>query len=258
MLSWWVLRRAVESVIRLAAIGAVALLGPPARAQPTGTRCDGADAAKLLDAPARDWQTACWRLDDGRQILAAVPMAPLVPAKGPPKKEAAKEGGAGPLVVRLGVSNNGAVTWRGELRPDPKTTPELREVLEKSDEWLVGIEDVTLGRDRGVRIGVVGHWGDATMSVREIAILYRVPAASGAPRLLWTGLGNTRESRLDYCQIEGIATFQLVDDKTLERQMRVTPTINHDNAHLPKAKARALEKKCVADAPAPQRFPVNL
>jgi hypothetical protein len=174
----------------------------------------------------------------------------------PGKRDSAKDSPAGSLVVRLGMSKDGTVTWRGELRPDPKATPELREVLEKSDEWLVAIEDMTLGHDRGVRIGVVGHWGDETMSVREIALLYRLPEHAGPLRLVWSGLGNTRESRHDYCLIEGIATFQLVDDKTLERQLRVTPTINRDTNHLPRARARALEKKCVADPPAPQRFPI--
>jgi hypothetical protein len=228
-----------------------------------GTRCDGAEAAQLLGTPAHDWQTACWRLDDGRQILAAVPLTPLTPAKvvvpakpaKPVKKDQPRDSAAGPLVVRLALAKDGAVVWRGELRPDAKSMPELREVLEKSDEWLVAIEDVALGRERAVRVGVVGHWGDETMSVREIALLYRLPENGGPMRLLWSGLGNTRESRLDYCLIEGIATFQLVDDKTLERQMRVTATINHDNTHLPRARARALEKKCVAESPAPQRFP---
>jgi hypothetical protein len=241
----------------LAAIGAVALMARPGHAGPTGTRCDGDEAARLLAAPAHDWQAACWRLDDGRQILAAVPMTPIVPAKAVPRKDAdGKQSPAGPLVVRVALAKDGAVAWRGEVRPDAKTTPELREVLEKSDEWLVAIEDVTLGHERGVRVGVVGHWGDDTMSVREIALLYRLPTSAGPLRLVWSGLGNTRESRLDYCLIEGIATFQMVDDKTLERQMRLTPTINHDNTHVPRARARALEKKCVADAPAPQRFPV--
>lgn len=221
-----------------------------------GTRCDGGDGARWLGVATHDWQVACWRLDDGRQVIAAVPLAPLVPQKTNVKKDAGRESPAGALVVRLALVQNGAVAWRGEVRPDAKTSPELREVLEKSEEWLVAIEDQSLGRERGVRVGVVGHWGNDAMSVREIALLYRLPPASGPLRLVWSGLGNTRESRLDYCLIEGIATFQLVDDKTLERQMRLTPTINHDNTHVPRARARALEKKCVAEAPPPQRFPI--
>jgi hypothetical protein len=60
---------------------------------------------------------------------------------------------------------------------------------------------------------------------------------------------------MEYCLIEGIATFQLVDDKNLERQIRLTPTINRD-IKLPRAKARDLEKKCVAPPQEPRRFPV--
>jgi hypothetical protein len=240
------------------------LLAPvPLAAQPAGagTRCDGAQAARLLDLPPREWQVACWRVEDGRQVIAAVPLAPLVPStalfKPPTKASKTKEKEkAGPLTVRLGLARDQAVLWRGEVRPDLKATPELRELMEKSEEWLVAIDDQPLGRQRGVRVGVVGHWGTETMSVREIALLFRLPTDGGAMQLVWSGLGNTRESRLDYCTIEGIATFQLVDDHTLERQLRLTPTVNRDTP-VPRAKARQLEKKCVAEPQEPRRFPVN-
>jgi hypothetical protein len=120
----------------------------------------------------------------------------------------------------------------------------------------VGIEDLNLGRERGVRVGVVGHWGDQAMSVREIAGLFRLPAEGAPLKPLWVGLGNTRESRLDYCLIEGIATFQLVDDKTLERQMRLTANVNRETK-VPRAKARELEKKCTAEPQEPKRFPLS-
>jgi hypothetical protein len=249
-------------------------------------RCDGAVAAKLLDIPTRHWQVACWRVEDGREVIAAVPLPPLLSGSAlwkpsPPgaKKEKAKakdkdkakekdkdkdkdsepaaKGDAAPLVVRLGLIKDQAVLWRGELRPEGKESSELRELLDKSDEWLVGIDDQTLGRARGVRVGVVGHWGGEMMSVRELALLFSLPSDGGAMRLVWSGLGNTRESRLEYCLIEGIATFQLVDDKTLERQMHVTSNVNRE-IKVPRARARELEKKCVAKPQDPQRFPVSL
>jgi hypothetical protein len=225
-----------------------------------GTRCDGGPAAKGLGLAAHDWQVACWRVEDGREVIAAVPLAPLVPAaellKSHAHKVAKEQPPQPPLVIRLALARDGLILWRGELRPDGATSPDLKEVLERSEEWLVGIDDQTLGRERGVRIGVVGHWGQEAMSVREIALLFRLPTEGGIPRLLWSGLGNTRESRLDYCLIEGIATFQLIDDKTLERQMRLTSNINRETK-VAKAKARELQKKCVAEPQEPKRFPVS-
>ncbi len=240
-------------------LAVTAMSGTAAGAEP-GTRCDGSAAAKALGLGSHDWQVACWRVADGRQVIAAVPLAPLMPAAEalkPHRKLARPAPEQPPLVIRLALAQDAAILWRGELRPDAKTSPELREVLERSEEWLVGIEDQTLGRDRGVRVGVVGHWGDEAMSVREIALLFRLPTDGGALRLVWSGLGNTRESRLEYCRIEGIASFQLVDDKTLERQMRVTANINRETK-LARAKARELEKKCTAEPQDPHRFPVSL
>ena len=186
------------------------------------------------------------RVDPGRRVIAAVPLVPITSAAP----------GAGPLVVRVALAKDEAVVWRDEIRPNSKSVPDLREVLEKSEEWLVGIDDQTLGRDRGVRVGVVGHWGRDTMLVREIAFLFRLPSDGNALRLVWSGLGNTRESHSEYCLIEGIATFQLVDGSTLERQMRITPNINRET-RLPRARARALEKKCVAKEQSPQRFTLS-
>jgi hypothetical protein len=145
--------------------------------------------------------------------------------------------------------------WRDEMRFDRGAPADLREVLDKSEEWLVGIDAQALGASSGVRIGVMGHWGSEAMSVREIALLYRLPADAGPLKLLWSGLGNTRESRADYCLIEGMASFQLVDDRTLERQMRLTPIINRETA-VPPRRARALEKGCVAKPQPAQRFAV--
>jgi len=233
------------------ALGLGLLLGsgaagvPHAQAQP-GDRCDGAQAAKLLGVATREWQVACWRIEGGRRVIAAVPLAPLT--KSAP--------GAGPLVVRLALAKDEAVVWRDEIRPDGSGAPDLREVLDKSEEWLVGIDDQTLGQDRGVRVGVVGHWGKDSMFVREIALLFRLPSDGAPMRLVWSGLGNTRESRFDYCVIEGIATFQLADDRTLERQIRSRPNINRET-RLPRARARALEKKCVAKEQPPQRFTIG-
>lgn len=241
---------------------AVGIAGGQARGE-AGVRCDGAQAGKLLGLTTRDWQVACWRVEDGRQVIAAVPLAPLTPAldlmKSSPAKPQPKgkqKETAAPLEVRLALARDGAILWRGDMKPEGKNAADLREVLDKSEEWMVGIDDQALGKERGVRIGVVGHWGRDAMSVREIALLFSLPTDGGAMRLVWSGLGNTRESHLDYCRIEGIATFQLVDDKTVERQLRLTPTVNRD-IKVPRAKARALEKKCVVEPQEPKRFPVT-
>jgi hypothetical protein len=240
----------------------LALMASRAVAEPVG-RCDGAAPLEKLGLPASEWQVACWRVEDGRQVVAAVAMPSLkslVAAKMVRPATAADAGAKKPppdpaLVVELAVFKDGALVWRGQAHPDARGAPELREVLDKSEEWLIGIDDLALGDGRGVRVGVVGHWGGDAMSVREIALLYRLPPEGGAMRLVWSGLGNTRESRQDYCLIEGIATFQLVDDKTIERQMRLTPTINRETK-LPRAKAKALEKKCTAEPQDPKRFPI--
>jgi len=223
-----------------------------------GTRCDGSAAAKALGLGTREYQVACWHLDDGRDVIAAVPLAPLVPASELLKNVHTPEKAmpAPPLVVRLALARDATILWRGEIKPDAKSAPELKDVLEHSEEWLVGIEDLNLGRERGLRVGVVGHWGNSAMSVREIAILFRLPGEGAPLKPLWLGLGNTRESRLDYCLIEGIATLQLVDDKTLERQMRVTANVNRETK-VPRGKARELEKKCTAESPEPKRFPLS-
>jgi hypothetical protein len=182
--------------------------------------------------------------------MAAVPLTPL---GGP---SATSKASAGPLVVRVALAKGETVVWRDDVRFDGAVPPELREVLDRSEEWFVGIDGQALGAAQGVRIGVMGHWGGDAMSVREIALLFRLPAGAGPLERLWSGLGNTRESRYDYCRIDGMASFQLVDDRTLERQMRLTPTINRE-AKVPRGRARALEKNCVAKPQPPQRFPVQ-
>jgi hypothetical protein len=101
-----------------------------------------------------------------------------------------------------------------------------------------------------------GACASASSATGELALLFRLPTDGGALRLVWSGLGNTRESRLEYCLIEGIATFQLVDDKTLERQIRITSNVNRETK-LPRARARELEKKCVATPQDPQRFAIT-
>jgi hypothetical protein len=247
----------VKLIVRRAGLAAalcITVMGATARA--ASGRCDDAEAAQLLGVAPHDSQVACWRLDDGRRLLAAVPMVPLgTPKMLRPGKTTATPGPT-PLVVRVALVSDAAVVWRSELRPDPKAAPELREVLEKSEEWLVGLDDQTLGTERGVRLGVVGHWGGDQMSVREIAFLFRLGEGNAPPRLVWSGLGNTQESRFDFCRLEGIATFQLVDAHTIERQLRVTPTFNRETK-LARARQRQLEKQCVAKPQDPQRFPVT-
>lgn len=237
------------------------IIGTGARAQTPGARCDGSQAVALLGLTGRDWQAACWRVPDGRQVMAVVPLPSLIPTSlskigtkiGKPSK--GKPAETPPLIVRLGVVREQALLWKGEVRPEAKDSADLREILTRSVEWLVGVEDQPLGTERGVRVGVVGHWGDDVMTVREIAFLFRLPTEAGPLKLVWSGLGNTRESRFDYCRIENIATFQLVDPVTIQREVHASHNINRD-VTLPRARARELEKKCSSTAQDPQRFPV--
>jgi hypothetical protein len=246
--------RLAAAVVALLALPAGALAGPP----PAVTRCEGEPAARILGVPRHDWQVACLRLDDTRRVIAAVPLAPLDPLKALVARgsKPAAATPAPPLVVRVALAKGDAVVWRDEMRFDQGAPADLREVLDRSEEWLVGIEGQDLGASNGVRIGVMGHWGSDPMSVREIALLFRLPSDAGPLKLLWSGLGNTRENRSDYCMIEGMASFQLVDDRTIERQMRLTPIINRDTP-VPKRRARALEKNCVVTPQPNQRFAVR-
>jgi hypothetical protein len=217
-----------------------------AEAVSTFRRCEGEPAARTMGVARRDWQVACLQLDDSRRVIAAVPLAPLTGA-------AAARGRAGPLILRLALAKGDAVVWRDEMRFGAGTPAVLREVLDKSEEWLVGIDGQALGSSPGIRVGVMGHWGGEDMSVREIALLFRLPGDAGPLKLLWSGLGNTRESRSEYCLIEGMASFQLIDERTIERQMRLTPIINHEVA-VPPRRARALERGCVVKPQPAQRF----
>jgi hypothetical protein len=232
--------------LRVVVFALLSSAAAPAFAQ-TATRCDGPDAAKLVALSPREWVVACLKIDDTRRVIAAVPLAPL--------KAPATGGGAGPLVLKMALAKGDQIAWREERRLAGDAPEDVREVLDKSEEWLVGIDEVSLGGTPALRVGVVGHWGSDPMSVREIAFLYRAPA-DGAPARVWSGLGNRRESRAEYCFIEGVASFQLIDDKTLERQLRMTSSINHETK-LPRRRARELEKKCVAKPEPPRRFSLN-
>src|SRR3954466_16116884 len=99
-----------------------------------GTRCDGSGAAKPLWLSSRDWQVARWRVEDGREVIAAVPLAPLPPVaemvKPHPRKAARPTPPQPPLVIRLALARDANILWRGEIRPDAKASPDLREVLE--------------------------------------------------------------------------------------------------------------------------------
>src|SRR3954470_22632216 len=89
-----------------------------------GTRCDGSGAAKPLGLSSRDWQVACWRVEDGREGIAAVPLAPLTPGGGVgkphPRKAAKPVAPQPPLVIRLALARDANILWRGEIRPDAK------------------------------------------------------------------------------------------------------------------------------------------
>jgi hypothetical protein len=209
---------------------------------PTPSPCDGAAYAGALGTPGHDWQLACLRLDDARRVIAAVPLVPRDRAAAEPR-------------LRMALASGDRVIWRQDIPFKAGAGPELQEVLAKSEEWLVGLEDQPLGAAHGVRVSVVGHWGETSMSVREIALLFRLPPGQGPMTLLWSGLGNTRESRRDYCRIDGMASFSLVDDHTLERKMAQTATINRD-APVPRKQARQLEKGCIAKDEPAQRFKI--
>jgi hypothetical protein len=209
---------------------------------PPPSPCDGTAFAQTLGTPRHDWQLACLRLDDTRRVVAAVPLVPPDRPTAEPR-------------LRLALASGDEVIWRQDFPFKAGAGPELQEVLAKSDEWLVGLEAQPLGAARGVRVSVVGHWGGSSMFVREIALLFRLPAAKGPLTLLWSGLGNTRESRFDYCRIDGMATFSLVDEHTLERKIELTPTINRD-APVPPRRARQLEKGCTTKPEAVQRFKI--
>jgi hypothetical protein len=229
---------------------AVSSGGRAAPSAPAFARCDADPAARTLGVSRHDWHVACLRLDAVRRVIAAVPLTPLAGSA------PIKPGSAPPLVIRLGLAKGDEIVWHGDMRLGAGAPADLREVLEKSEEWLVDIDAQPLGMSTGLRIGVMGHWGGEVMSVREIALIYRLPADTGELKLLWSGLGNTRESRSEYCLIEGMATFQLVDDRTIERQMRVTAIVNRETP-LPPRRARALEKGCVVKPQPAQRFAVS-
>jgi hypothetical protein len=238
---------------KIGACGALLALatitGSAAAGRPAFARCDAEPAARTLGVARRDWQVACLRLDDARRVIAAVPLPPLVPSAG------TKPGAAPPLVLRLALARGETVVWRDEMRLGANASADLREVLDKSEEWLVGIDGQALGATTGVRVGVMGHWGGEAMSVREIALLFRLPADAGPLKLIWSGLGNTRDSRNQYCLIQGIATFALLDDHTIQREMRLTPIMNPDKP-VPPRRARALEKSCLVKPQPAQRFAV--
>ena len=224
---------------------------------PAAVRCDGAAAAQALGLARQDWHVACLEVEGKKRVIAAVPMTPLGPPPTGKTRAPRAALAAPPLVLWVALSDGaGIIAWKDRLTFDRKAPGELREMLLKSEEWVVGIDDQALGADRGVRVGVVGHWGESTMSVREIALLFRVPAQGSGPlKLVWQGLGNTRESRFDYCQLDGIATFKLLDERTVERQVSMTPIINRD-APVSEKLAGSLEKKCVAKPQPARRFPV--
>jgi len=216
-----------------------AMVGPAAAAP---ARCDDDEGARTLKVSRHDWLVACLQLEDGRRVAAAVPLAPLDPHAGK----------GAPLVIRLALARGDNVAWRDELRFGGTSPEELREVLAKSEEWLVSLDAQPLGALPGIRVSVFGHWGGATMLAREIALLYRLPAdAAGPLKLVWSGVGNTRELRGERCLVERVATFQLVDDHTLERQVRLNPVTGPD---APTARRRRREPACVIKPEPAQRF----
>lgn len=230
----------------------------PVAPAPAPQRCDTSEAARQMGLARSDWNIACLGIEGGRRVIAAVPMTPLGPpptGKARPAKNTTLA--APPLVLWVALAHGDRIAWRERIGFGADMPSELREVLDKSEEWLVGIDGQALRSGRGVRVGITGHWGASSMSVREITLLYRVPAAdaTGPLKLVWRGLGNTRESHHDYCSLDGIASFQMVDDNTVEREMQVTPNINREARVSPKLK-RALDKKCVVKPEQPRRFPV--
>src|SRR5690349_2278293 len=129
------------ALLGLLALPATALAGPP----PGFSRCDGEPAARTIGVQRHDWQVACLRLDDTRRVIAAVPLASIDPLKAlvardpRPAGKPAPATPAPPLVVRVALAKGDAVVWRDEMHFDQAAPGDLREVLTKSEEWLVGI-----------------------------------------------------------------------------------------------------------------------
>ena len=114
--------------------------------------------------------------------------------------------------------------------------------------------------DTRFRLYISHMWGQRDSTVREVALLLRLPATGDAPTVLWSGLGNARESRAELCRIETFTTFRVVDDHTLERasQVRATFDAKARAAGISRAERREMQKKCVTPdpQPEPQRFPL--
>src|SRR3712207_2884137 len=114
-------------------------LGPhtpgPAPSQPV-TRCETDAAARALGIDLREWTTTCLDVDAERRVVAAVPLAPLTRADA--DKRAAK--GEPPTTLVLALLDARRVVWRDRRDLLRDAAPEIRDVLDRSDELLVSID----------------------------------------------------------------------------------------------------------------------
>jgi hypothetical protein len=240
----------------LAAAAGLLLASPgDARAQPpspelaAADRCDRPRIAKALGVDTVHHAIGCLALDGNpaERWLVAAARQP----DGPPRST---------LPVLLGVVRGDKALWRDEVTVGKAAGPELQDAIAKAEDRFVWIEPQALGDGRGARVGISGQWGQRDSTVRELALVLGLRPGADAPRLLWSGLGNARETRSELCRIETFTTFRLVDEHTLERtsQVRATFDAKAKAPGVSKAERRELQKSCVAPdpQPTPQRFPI--
>jgi hypothetical protein len=143
---------------------------------------------------------------------------------------------------------------------DATVAPELSEVLDHAEEWAVTITREEIEGDgratRMARIGIFGHWGEDNAHDHEAALLLRLPDGPEPPRVVWFGLGSTRENRFDVCRLEGRAQFRLVDGPNgtfIERRIRSRRSL--ERPRMDAQLAASLVRRCTVRARPPARFP---
>jgi hypothetical protein len=241
--------RAMVLLALLAPAGAAGIQAPSPELA-AGARCDRGRLAKALGVSTVHFALGCL-------LLESTPSERwLVAAAHQPDDARSREA----LPVILGVVHDDRALWRQEVVVGKDAGEEVQEAISKADDRFVWIEPQALGQARGARVGISSQWGERDSMVREVALVLRLPVTGDAPRLLWSGPGNARESRAEVCRIETVTTFRLVDEHTLERADQVRATFDPMAAgpRLSRAARNELKKNCVAPdpPPAPQRFPV--
>jgi hypothetical protein len=196
-----------------------------------------------LQLAGSGWVTAC-RPDVGGGLL----LAALLPPEGRPEPPE--------LVVWLGRSgkpSRGAGA-RGEgkraaLKLASADEPRLREVTPAAESWTARIERARMSGENLVRVTLTASWGGNLLYTQDVVALLRETADGLQPT--WTGLGNWTENRFDICLLSGKASFR-VQDGHLERVTVVAR--RRGPAPTREAPARQVQKECLPQPPARQRF----